>query len=689
MIKVFETIADSNMPLLISALIVCIAGSWITVRIVARIAATAGRQNQSWYLQCAAAGATTIWCTHFLALLAYMPDVAGFLNIPLTLLSFLIAVGGVLAATVIATTSHNRMGPALGGAVLGLAIAGMHYSGMYAVEFEEHISWSMSTIALSLLSGIGFGVLSFQCLLRSGNRHRELLATVLFVAAIAGLHFVGMSAMHMTGLPHDLASSGNAPVVLGVALALMTLLLVATGGNSFSIDDATRAESYERLRQMALHDALTSLPNRISFNEHLDQVIEDAKKDGTQFALIGIDLNKFKEINDVRGHAAGDAVLVTIANRFTEMLGKREFVARLGGDEFAAVHLTSDPEELNAFVARIEEAINLPIPIEDYEVTTGGSVGLALFPKDATDKETLVTRADLAMYRAKADPVRTVAYYEPSMDETVREARALAADLKTAMEKGELSLHYQVQTAIATGEIFGYEALLRWHHPKRGEVPPAQFIPVAEENGLIIPLGEWVLRTACAQAAHWDHSYKLAVNLSPVQFFHPDLSRLVKETLESTGLPPERLELELTETSIIDDKQRALEIVRRIKELGVSIALDDFGTGYSSIDTLRSFPFDRIKLDGSFMQGVETNSDAAAIVRSVLALGRTMNISVLAEGIETQRQLEVLKGEGCVAGQGFLLGRPASPETLGLQPAKSHPPACPPDADQPTVTAQL
>ncbi|WP_239029534.1 putative bifunctional diguanylate cyclase/phosphodiesterase [Novacetimonas pomaceti] len=677
------------MPLLISALIVCIAGSWITVRIVARIAATAGRQNQSWYLQCAAAGATTIWCTHFLALLAYMPDVAGFLNIPLTLLSFLIAVGGVLAATVIATTSHNRMGPALGGAVLGLAIAGMHYSGMYAVEFEEHISWSMSTIALSLLSGIGFGVLSFQCLLRSGNRHRELLATVLFVAAIAGLHFVGMSAMHMTGLPHDLASSGNAPVVLGVALALMTLLLVATGGNSFSIDDATRAESYERLRQMALHDALTSLPNRISFNEHLDQVIEDAKKDGTQFALIGIDLNKFKEINDVRGHAAGDAVLVTIANRFTEMLGKREFVARLGGDEFAAVHLTSDPEELNAFVARIEEAINLPIPIEDYEVTTGGSVGLALFPKDATDKETLVTRADLAMYRAKADPVRTVAYYEPSMDETVREARALAADLKTAMEKGELSLHYQVQTAIATGEIFGYEALLRWHHPKRGEVPPAQFIPVAEENGLIIPLGEWVLRTACAQAAHWDHSYKLAVNLSPVQFFHPDLSRLVKETLESTGLPPERLELELTETSIIDDKQRALEIVRRIKELGVSIALDDFGTGYSSIDTLRSFPFDRIKLDGSFMQGVETNSDAAAIVRSVLALGRTMNISVLAEGIETQRQLEVLKGEGCVAGQGFLLGRPASPETLGLQPAKSHPPACPPDADQPTVTAQL
>ncbi|WP_159263203.1 bifunctional diguanylate cyclase/phosphodiesterase [Komagataeibacter xylinus] len=540
---------------------------------------------------------------------------------------------------------------------------------MYAVEFGEHMAWSLPTIALSLLLGIAFGTLSLQCLLRSTNRHREFLATVLFVAAIAGLHFIGVSAMRTHMMSAELMATGNAPVVLGVALAITTLLLVATGGNSFSIDDATRAESYERMRQMALHDALTSLPNRVSFNDHLDQVIEDAKEKGTQFALIGIDLNKFKEINDVRGHAAGDVVLVTIASRFTEMLGEGEFVARLGGDEFAAVHLTSDPDELKAFVARIEEAINLPIPIEDYEVTTGGSVGLALFPKDATDKETLVTRADLAMYRAKADPLRTVAYYEPAMDETVREARALAADLKTAMEKGELSLHYQVQTAIATGEVFGYEALLRWTSPERGDVPPARFIPVAEENGLIIPLGEWVLQTACAQAAKWEVPFKLAVNLSPVQFFHPDLYRLVKETLEKTGLAPARLELELTETSIIDDKQRALEIVRRIKELGVSIALDDFGTGYSSIDTLRSFPFDRIKLDGSFMQGIETNSDAAAIVRSVLALGRTMNIAVLAEGIETPRQLEVLRGEGCVAGQGFLIGRPACAETLGLQPA--------------------
>jgi EAL domain-containing protein (putative c-di-GMP-specific phosphodiesterase class I) len=245
------------------------------------------------------------------------------------------------------------------------------------------------------------------------------------------------------------------------------------------------------------------------------------------------------------------------------------------------------------------------------------------------------------------------------MDEAVRANRTLANDLRDAVENGQLDLHYQVQTSVSTGDIRGYEALLRWKHPTRGNISPAEFIPLAEENGLILPLGEWVLRTACAKAVSWDHPYKVAVNLSPVQFAHADLPKLVHEILLETGLKPSRLELEITETTIIADKIRTLNILRRIKALGVTIAIDDFGTGYSSLETLRAFPFDKIKLDRSFMSEVETSPQAKAIIRAVLALGQSLHIPVLAEGVETHSQLSILRAEGCNEAQGFLLGRPA------------------------------
>lgn len=421
-----------------------------------------------------------------------------------------------------------------------------------------------------------------------------------------------------------------------------------------------RAETYERLRRMAMHDALTGLPNRMNFNDRLDQEIEIARDRGTKVALIGIDLNRFKEVNDLRGHKAGDEVLRILGRRMKGLLreGTGEFVARMGGDEFTALYRMEDESGLSDFLSRLEAALFKPIRIEGFEVVPGASFGVAIWPDHADTKETLINNADLAMYRAKAEPIRKICFYEPSMDETIRMRRALAADLRQAIVRNQLSIHYQVQTSISTGKIRGYEALLRWEHPQIGSIPPTEFIPLAEEHGLILEIGEWVLRTACADAASWSPPYKVAVNVSAVQFAHADLHRLVMEALVETGLSPERLELELTESTIFADKERALHLLRQIKALGVNIALDDFGIGYSSLDTLRSFPFDRIKIDRSFFSSAASNAQTVAIIRAVLGLGKSFGIPVLAEGIETFDQLSMLNAEGCDEAQGFLLGRP-------------------------------
>ncbi|MCC7251159.1 EAL domain-containing protein, partial [Hyphomicrobium sp.] len=479
---------------------------------------------------------------------------------------------------------------------------------------------------------------------------------------IAILHFTGMTAFRVEPMIVEGSFTNPAALqTLALAIAGMALVIVGAGFASFVIDDSLRAETYERLRRMAMHDALTGLPNRTNFNDRLDQEIEIAGNEGNKVALIGIDLNRFKEINDLRGHNAGDEVLRVLGRRMKGLLreGTGEFVARTGGDEFAAIYRVEDTNGLSDFLARLESALFKPIHIEGFEVVPGASFGVAVWPDHASSKATLINNADLAMYRAKAEPIRKVCFYEPSMDETVRARRSLAADLREALARSQLSIHYQVQTSISTGKIRGYEALLRWEHPQLGSIPPTEFIPLAEEHGLILEIGEWVLKTVCSEAATWSPPYKVAVNVSAVQFAHADLHRVVMEALVETGLSPERLELELTESTIFADRERALHMLRRIKALGVSIALDDFGTGYSSLDTLRSFPFDRIKIDRSFFCSAASNAQTLAIVRAVLALGKSFGIPVLAEGIETFDQLSMLNNEGCDEAQGFLLGRPA------------------------------
>jgi len=371
-----------------------------------------------------------------------------------------------------------------------------------------------------------------------------------------------------------------------------------------------------------------------------------------------MDLDRFKEINDSYGHATGDQVLRVLAERFTSVLKPGEVVARLGGDEFAAFKPFSSIEALREFLERIEGVLFGNVQHQEVLIATGGSIGVATYPEDGKDRSKLLSNADLAMYRAKADFDAHICYYEAAMDESARWRRAMVKDLWNAIENDGFELAYQVQKSVATSEITGYEVLLRWNRPGHGWVSPADFIPVAEECGAINAIGAWVLRTACVEAASWPSQHKIAVNVSGVQLAQLELVDLVKMVLYQSGLAPELLELEVTETAIISDKKRALNTLRQIREMGVSIAIDDFGTGYSSLETLRSFPFDKIKLDRSFMQEVENSEQSKAIVRAILALGRSLSVPVLAEGVETIEQLNVLRHEGCNEAQGFFLGRP-------------------------------
>jgi diguanylate cyclase (GGDEF)-like protein/PAS domain S-box-containing protein len=442
------------------------------------------------------------------------------------------------------------------------------------------------------------------------------------------------------------------------------------GGFVAVYEDITERRRWEtRLAYMAMHDGLTHLPNRANFNERIDADLIQAQSEGSQLAVITIDLDGFKDINDAHGHAVGDEVLRLLAERMSAAVSGREVVSRFGGDEFAVSKPFSTEAELHDLIGRLEASLLSPLDVPPFTIEPGASLGIAVYPDDGTTREQLLNNADLAMYRAKASIGQRVCFYEPRMDESARFRRALTVDLRRALLEGEFELAYQVQTSLQKNEIVGYEALIRWNHPNLGTISPAVFIPVAEESGDILAIGEWVLRTACSAAASWDDPHRVAVNLSAVQMAHGDPVSLIREILVETGLSPARLELEITESTIIGDKVRGLHILRQIKALGVRIAIDDFGTGFSSLDTLHSFPIDKIKIDRSFLVDTASGGAGWAIIRAVLALGRSLGIPVLAEGIETDGQLELLRAEGCDEGQGFLLGHPQSLNALSSQPA--------------------
>jgi diguanylate cyclase (GGDEF)-like protein len=429
---------------------------------------------------------------------------------------------------------------------------------------------------------------------------------------------------------------------------------------------------------MAHHDALTGLPNRRMFVDRLYQVLARSKRDGTTVAVLCLDLDRFKHVNDLGGHAAGDELLRQVARRLNDSIRTEDTAARLGGDEFAVIQVgVAHPDGPGIMAERLVRAISKPFDLGGQQTMIGTSVGIALYPGDGDEGEDLVRAADTALYRAKEAGRGTFRFFEAEMDIRLQDRRMLERDLRQALAADQLKVHYQPLADCGGGNIVGFEALVRWNHPERGAISPAQFIPLAEECGLIMPLGAWVMRRACSDAATWPGDKLVAVNLSPAQFRHADLAKEILNVLKETGLPANRLELEVTESLLIDDPDRVLATLMALKEAGVRISLDDFGTGYSSLSYLQRFPFDKIKIDRSFVSQMEKNADSMSIIRAVIALGKSLRIKITAEGVETPAQLGLLQQENCDLVQGYLLGKPMAKEDLGklLTPASaSHAP---------------
>ncbi len=640
-------------------------------------------------------------------------------------LSVLIGVGGSVGALVLAGQARTLRSQLAGAASLTAGFVGLHYAGMAAMTItpdasvfvpDQMLSGGVMTLAVSsittliILGGLG-AVLIEASTTRSALDRIRTLANAAYEGIVviqngrindanqAFCDLAGASLEDLTGKPlmgalltfDGSASLGSLaegdgrregllqPIAGGRQIPVEVFSRLMDDGARIETRDLTvlairdlreRRTAEEKIRYLAEHDGLTGLPNRNSLQGRLAAALDRVEASGESLAVICIDLDHFKEANDLHGHHAGDALLVETARRLQAAITAPSFAARLGGDEFVVIQITDADQALANGAAAAElaaellETLKTPTAYEGQELAMAASLGVSLYPDDGRTGEALLVNADMALYRAKEGGRGAYCFFKREMDETIRHRRALSRELRQAILDEELVVHYQPLARASDGEVCGFEALCRWPHPVRGMIPPIDFIPLAEDSGLIAPLGEFVLRRACADAMTWEKPLRIAVNLSPLQLNNPTLPTLVHEILIETGLSPSRLELEITESALFKDYQRALDNLRRLKALGVRVAMDDFGTGFSSLSTLQSFPFDKIKIDKSFVENINVHDRATVIVRAVLGLGRSLNIPVVAEGVETLEQMDFLRGESCDEIQGYAIGRPAPADTL-------------------------
>jgi diguanylate cyclase (GGDEF)-like protein len=461
-------------------------------------------------------------------------------------------------------------------------------------------------------------------------------------------------------------------LIVGVTLMLL-LAGIATPIAFAWMRSRQREEAEAQVHYLETHDSLTGLPNRRAFSERLSEALGLMQRDRTHIAVLCLDIDKFKEVNDAADHAGGDAVLREMASRIEGTLRERDLIARRGADEFAiALVDITNLGDVMAFMNRLIEALRHPFKVGDKELVCTTSIGIALAPGDGKTAAEVLRHADIALARAKSDGGQRMCFFEESMDRALQRRRTVEHELRLALSREEFEVVYQPQYELATETQCGAEALIRWHHPVHGKIAPAHFISVAEDTGLIVPLGEWVLRRACMDAMTWPEPLFVSVNLSPAQFRDGDVAETVADVLHETGLPPHRLELEITENLLINDTEEVLAKLNRLRELGVAIAMDDFGTGYSSLSYLARFPFSKIKIDRQFIRNMTRDPAMRAIVRTIIALGKSLDVTITAEGVETPEQAAMLREFGCPQVQGFLYGYPAA-EVTGKTPAQVRP----------------
>ncbi|HWU48800.1 MAG TPA: EAL domain-containing protein [Asticcacaulis sp.] len=436
----------------------------------------------------------------------------------------------------------------------------------------------------------------------------------------------------------------------GVGAALSVLRAISL--------EQKRAE--DRIRHLAHYDPLTGLANRALFTREIDAALSRVQRQNHRIALMCLDLDRFKMVNDSCGHLIGDQVLVEVAKRLRDCVRRGDVAARMGGDEFAIIQSIEAPDDARALCERILDAMAAPIVVNDRQFDIGASIGVALAPDDGMDARNLMSRADLAMYRVKGEGRNGWRFYHADMDVQLQDRVQLEKDLRLGLKLGQFTLDYQPLLDLGTGQVVAFEALLRWEHPTRGRVAPGDFIPLAEDCGLIGPLGEWVLNAACQAAAQWPQPWRIAVNISPLQFRQNDLINQVRRALAASGLGPRRLELEITESVIFESETRNIEVLQALRAMGARIAMDDFGTGYSSLSYLRSFVFDKIKIDRAFVRDLPHDGDALSIIRAIIDMAQSLGVRITAEGVETEAQMTALRDLNCAEAQGYLIGRPAA-----------------------------
>lgn len=628
---------------------------------------------------------TGIWSMHFVAMLAFSLPIRLGYDPSVTVLSWLAAViVSWLALRTASRTEVTQKQIAVAGVAMGAGICAMHYTGMFAMQMNPGIVWDMAWVAISVAIAISasFAALLIFFWMRTRKGHSVIVwhsaAATVMGFAISGMHYSGMQA---AGFPTGsicmsasaLDNTWFALLIAGGAFSLLLITLImsildARMQSRTAILASSLQEANTHLQRIAFLDGLTQLPNRMLLADRLEQAIARSARDGDIVALLFVDLDGFKTVNDSLGHQAGDNVLKEIATRMKLVIRANDTVARIGGDEFVVlVERAEDRTALAMLAQRIETVVSAPLLLEPNEVQLSASIGIAIFPDDASDAVQLLAHADAAMYNAKEAGKNTHRFHDAAS--TVSAAGLLAdlRDLRLALERDEFELFYQPKLTSDGMDLLGVEALIRWHHPQRGLVPPNDFIPIAERFGLIVQIGAWVIEEACRQMRVWlDYGWDIpvAVNVATQQLRQLDIVEQIGRSLTAHRIDPRQLTLELTESGAMDDAPQTLQLLGRLEKLGVKIAIDDFGTGYSSLSYLRQFCVDELKIDGSFVQDVEHSEDARSIVSAVVKLAHSLNMRVIAEGVETLAQRKFLASMHCDELQGYFFSRPLPAEQL-------------------------